>query len=72
MFKKMHNDSDINFVKDPLNEMGRVAGMRVLTPTPHHLMGNDYLSINSVRTNGPTLCPIIWLPYAPEYVKKTF
>ena len=22
-------------------------------------------------TNGPTLCPIVWLPYAPEYVDKT-
>ncbi len=32
---------------------------------------NGYLSINCVRTNGPTLCPIVWLPYAPEYVDKT-
>ncbi len=31
----------------------------------------SYLSINCVRTNGPTLCPIVWLPYAPEYVDKT-
>ncbi len=31
----------------------------------------NYLSINCVRTNGPTLCPIVWLPYAPEYVDKT-
>ncbi len=31
----------------------------------------DYLFINCVRTNGPTLCPIVWLPYAPEYVDKT-
>ena len=30
----------------------------------------NYLSINSVRTNGPTLCPIVLLPYAPEYVEK--
>ncbi len=30
-----------------------------------------YLSINCVRTNGSTLCPIVWLPYAPEYVDKT-
>ena len=22
--------------------------------------------------NGPTLCPIVWLPYAPEYVDKTY
>ncbi len=28
----------------------------------------DYLSINCVRTNRPTLCPIVWLPYAPKYV----
>ncbi len=26
------------------------------------LKGLDYLSINCVRTNGPTLCPIVWLP----------
>ena len=30
----------------------------------------NYLSINSVRTNGPTLCPNVLLPYAPEYVEK--
>ncbi len=30
----------------------------------------DYLSINSVRTNGPTLSPNVWLPYAPKYVEK--
>ncbi len=30
-----------------------------------------YLFISSVRTNGPTLCPNVWLPYAPEYVEKT-
>ena len=30
----------------------------------------NYLSINSVRTNGLTLCTIVWLPYAPEYVDK--
>ncbi len=30
----------------------------------------NYMSIKSVRTNGPTLCPIVWLPYAPEYVDK--
>ncbi len=30
----------------------------------------NYLSINPVRTNGPTLCPIVWLPYAPKYVDK--
>ena len=29
-----------------------------------------YLSMNSVRTNGPTLCPFVWLPYAPESVEK--
>ncbi len=29
-----------------------------------------YLSINSVRTNGPIVCPIVWLPYAPKYVDK--
>ncbi len=29
-----------------------------------------YLSINSVRTNGPTLCPNVWLPYAPEYLDQ--
>ncbi len=31
---------------------------------------SDYLSINSVRTIGLTLCPNVWLPYAPEYVEK--
>ncbi len=30
----------------------------------------SYLSINSVRTNGLTLCPFVWLPYAPESVEK--
>ncbi len=29
-----------------------------------------YLSINSVKTNGPTLCPFVWLPYAPESVER--
>ncbi len=28
------------------------------------------MSINSVRTNCPTLCPIVWLSYAPEYITK--
>ncbi len=26
---------------------------------------SSYLSINSVRTNGPTLCPQVSLPYVP-------
>ncbi len=30
----------------------------------------NYLSINSVMTNGPTLHPLVWLPYAPESVEK--
>ncbi len=30
----------------------------------------DDLSIYSVRTNGLTLCPIVWRPYAPWYVDK--
>ena len=34
------------------------------------LQDTHYLSINSVRTNGPTLCPIVWLPYTPESVEK--
>ncbi len=29
-----------------------------------------YLCINSVKTNGPTLCPIIWLPYAPNLLEN--
>ena len=24
-----------------------------------------------LRTNGPTLCPLVWLPYIPESVEKT-
>ncbi len=31
----------------------------------------DYLTINSVRTNGPTLCLLVWIPYAPESVEKS-
>ncbi len=30
-----------------------------------------YCLIYSVRTNGPTLCPWLWLPYVPESVEKT-
>ncbi len=29
-----------------------------------------YCRIYSVRTNGPTLCPWLWLPYIPEPVEK--
>ena len=31
---------------------------------------SSYMSINSVRTNGPTLCPIVWLPYGPNMLKN--
>ncbi len=24
---------------------------------------------NSVRTNGPTICPLVWLPYVPKSVE---
>ena len=42
---------------------------------PYHILpiqekGYNYLSISSVRTNGLTLCPLVWLPYAPESVEK--
>ncbi len=33
------------------------------------LVGLYYLSINSARTNGLTLCPLVWLPYVPESVE---
>ncbi len=46
-----------------------IAGISVLEELAYTTWG--YLSINFVRTNGPTLCPIVWLPYAPEYVDKT-
>ena len=25
-----------------------------------------------VRTNGPTLCPFVWLPFAPESFEESF
>ncbi len=28
------------------------------------------LSINRVRTNGPPVCPKVWLPYTPDSVEK--
>ncbi len=31
---------------------------------------HNYLSVYSVRTNGPTLCPKLWPPYVPESVEK--
>ncbi len=42
---------------------------------PYHILpiqekGYNYLSVSSVRTNGLTLCPLVWLPYAPESVEK--
>ncbi len=34
------------------------------------VMQVNYCRIYSVRTNGPTLCPSLWLPYVPESVEK--
>ncbi len=34
------------------------------------ILPQDYCRIYSVRTNGPTLCPWLWLPYVPEPVVK--
>ncbi len=34
------------------------------------MTATSYLSINSVRSNGPTLCPYVWPPYVPESVEK--
>ena len=31
---------------------------------------SDYLSINTVRTNVPTLCHLVWLPYIPDSVEN--
>ena len=37
---------------------------------PLHSTTPTYCCIYSVRTNGPTLCPWLWLPYVPESVEK--
>ena len=31
---------------------------------------SDYLSLNSLSTNGQTLCPLVWLPHTPKSVEK--
>ncbi len=35
------------------------------------IVKHGYSSIYIVRPNGPTLCPLFWLPYTPESVEKS-
>ena len=53
--------------------MYHYKGLSAVYPFSECLRPHDkkYLSINSVRTNAPTLCPLVWLPYVHESVEKT-
>ncbi len=39
--------------------------------THFNVTNRHYFSINNVRTNGLTLCPLVWLPYVPESFEKS-
>ncbi len=45
-----------------------ISNLKVVILADELTATSSYQSINSVRTNGPTLCHTVWLPYAPEYM----
>ncbi len=47
-------------------------GLLIPTKPNHKTLTINYLSINSIRTIGPTLSPLVWLSYTAEKMGSNF